>query len=284
MDRATEAVYSFFLAKGFTKSAKKLLSEISGAVAPSAANDDLLNAWHKKHPAPATSTSKKDDSSSSSSSSDSSDSDSDDEPAKKSTAPAKSAVSESKEADSDSSSSSDSDNDSDSSSSSDSDSGVKVQLKNEAKGGSSSDSSSSSDSDDSDSDSDSSDDEAAAEANTKRIMAERARKATEAAAAAAAWQPSSPTLDRKKSGEKRKSGEAFRRVDSEEWSKEIITGLEDNSYEQTFGGAGYGAKASEKLITVRGKDFRHEKTKKKRGSYRGGEISLAVNGFKYEDE
>ena len=50
-----------------------------------------------------------------------------------------------------------------------------------------------------------------------------------------------------------------------------------------FGNDGYGAKASEKLMTVRGKDFRHEKTKKKRGSYRGGEITLASNSFKYDD-
>ena len=36
-------------------------------------------------------------------------------------------------------------------------------------------------------------------------------------------------------------------------------------------------------IQVRGKDFRHEKTKKKRGSYRGGSISLDSFSFKYSD-
>ena len=51
----------------------------------------------------------------------------------------------------------------------------------------------------------------------------------------------------------------------------------------TFGSSGYGAKASEKLMTVRGKDFRHEKTKKKRGNYRGGTISLASNSIKYPE-
>lgn len=50
----------------------------------------------------------------------------------------------------------------------------------------------------------------------------------------------------------------------------------------TFGSGGYGAKASEKLMTVRGKDFRHEKTKKKRGSYRGGTISLESHSIKYD--
>jgi hypothetical protein len=53
---------------------------------------------------------------------------------------------------------------------------------------------------------------------------------------------------------------------------------------KAFGDDGYGAKASAVLMQVRGKDFRHEKTKKKRGSYRGGEITLASNSFKYNDE
>lgn len=47
-----------------------------------------------------------------------------------------------------------------------------------------------------------------------------------------------------------------------------------------FGGAGWGAKASNTLLQVRGKDFRHEKTKKKRGTYRGGAIDGGVNSIK----
>ena len=54
------------------------------------------------------------------------------------------------------------------------------------------------------------------------------------------------------------------------------------SDEKQFGEDGYGAKASKVLVAVRGKDFRHEKTKKKRGSYRGGTITLGSNSFKYE--
>ncbi|KAJ1404032.1 SRP40, C-terminal domain-containing protein [Ochromonadaceae sp. CCMP2298] len=50
-----------------------------------------------------------------------------------------------------------------------------------------------------------------------------------------------------------------------------------------FGEDGYGAKASKVLLAVRGKDFRHEKTKKKRGSYKGGTISLDSVSFKYSD-
>lgn len=51
----------------------------------------------------------------------------------------------------------------------------------------------------------------------------------------------------------------------------------------TFGQGGYGFKASEKLSKVRGKDFRHEKTKKKRGSYRGGEISMSSYSVKFDE-
>ena len=35
---------------------------------------------------------------------------------------------------------------------------------------------------------------------------------------------------------------------------------------------------------VRGKDFRHEKTKKKRGAYRGGVIDNAVNSVKFDSD
>lgn len=38
------------------------------------------------------------------------------------------------------------------------------------------------------------------------------------------------------------------------------------------------------LAQVRGKDFRHEKTKKKRGAYRGGAIDGGVRSFKYESD
>jgi hypothetical protein len=62
----------------------------------------------------------------------------------------------------------------------------------------------------------------------------------------------------------------FQRVDEEKALQKAI--IVDNRYEAVFGASGYGAKANEKLKTVRGKDFRHEKTKKKRGSYRGGAI------------
>ncbi|CAH2069666.1 unnamed protein product [Thlaspi arvense] len=63
--------------------------------------------------------------------------------------------------------------------------------------------------------------------------------------------------------------------------------LKDNSYWAKDGAdSGYGAKAQEVLGQVRGRGFRHEKTKKKRGSYRGGEIDLQSHSvkFDYSDE
>ncbi|GMH32748.1 hypothetical protein BSKO_00582 [Bryopsis sp. KO-2023] len=76
---------------------------------------------------------------------------------------------------------------------------------------------------------------------------------------------------------------AFRRVQANDWLDK--KGALDNSYEATFGNEGWGAKAQEVLGKVRGKDFRHEKTKKKRGSYRGGVInSNAVNSTKFDSD
>lgn len=45
----------------------------------------------------------------------------------------------------------------------------------------------------------------------------------------------------------------------------------------------WGEKANQDLKFTRGKSFRHEKTKKKRGSYRGGQIDTSVNSIKFED-
>ncbi|KAK9097785.1 hypothetical protein Syun_024830 [Stephania yunnanensis] len=59
--------------------------------------------------------------------------------------------------------------------------------------------------------------------------------------------------------------------------------LQDNSYWAKDGAeTGYGAKAQEVLGQVRGRDFRHEKTKKKRGSYRGGQIDQQSHSIKFQ--
>ncbi|XP_042489145.1 suppressor protein SRP40 isoform X2 [Macadamia integrifolia] len=83
-----------------------------------------------------------------------------------------------------------------------------------------------------------------------------------------------------------KSVNAFQRVKVEE-VKFVDERLQDNSYWAKDGAdTGYGAKAQEVLGQVRGRDFRHEKTKKKRGSYRGGQIDLQTHSikFNYSDE
>jgi nucleolin len=45
----------------------------------------------------------------------------------------------------------------------------------------------------------------------------------------------------------------------------------------------WGEKANKDLINTRGKSFRHEKTKKKRGSYRGGKIDTNTYSIKFEE-
>lgn len=90
------------------------------------------------------------------------------------------------------------------------------------------------------------------------------------------------TKDAAPSGRGGTAARAFKRVDESQWLGK--KGSWNNSYEATFGDAGWGAKAQAVLGQVRGKDFRHEKTKKKRGSYRGGAIdSGAVCSYKFDD-
>ncbi|KAK6126566.1 hypothetical protein DH2020_039677 [Rehmannia glutinosa] len=83
-----------------------------------------------------------------------------------------------------------------------------------------------------------------------------------------------------------KTVNAFQRVKVEE-VEFVDERLQDNSYWAKDGAeTGYGAKAQEVLGQVKGRDFRHEKTKKKRGSYRGGQIDLHSHSikFNYSDE
>ncbi|KAI0283065.1 SRP40, C-terminal domain-containing protein [Russula aff. rugulosa BPL654] len=61
--------------------------------------------------------------------------------------------------------------------------------------------------------------------------------------------------------------------------------LKDNSFESRVCPLShdYGARANRDLIVTRGDGFRKEKNKKKRGSYRGGDITLRSHSFKFED-
>ncbi|KAH8826894.1 SRP40, C-terminal domain-containing protein [Flagelloscypha sp. PMI_526] len=58
---------------------------------------------------------------------------------------------------------------------------------------------------------------------------------------------------------------------------------QDNRYESKAGPQNdYGAKAHADLIVTRGAGFRKEKNKKKRGSYRGGEITMSSHSIKFD--
>ncbi len=46
----------------------------------------------------------------------------------------------------------------------------------------------------------------------------------------------------------------------------------------------WGDKANRDLIKTQGKSFKHEKTKKKRGSYRGGAIDQSVCSIKFDSD
>jgi len=79
-------------------------------------------------------------------------------------------------------------------------------------------------------------------------------------------------------GQPRKSNTPFSRVKVDE-VKFADERLKDNTF-WSRGAAGndYGAKASADLIVTRGAGFRKEKGKKKRGSYRGGDITVRRTG------
>ncbi|KAJ7161491.1 SRP40, C-terminal domain-containing protein, partial [Mycena crocata] len=56
----------------------------------------------------------------------------------------------------------------------------------------------------------------------------------------------------------------------------------DNRYQMKAGPSNdYGQRAHNDLIVTRGAGFRKEKNKKKRGSYRGGEITMESHSFKF---
>ncbi|KAI8382286.1 SRP40, C-terminal domain-containing protein [Blakeslea trispora] len=78
-------------------------------------------------------------------------------------------------------------------------------------------------------------------------------------------------------------GTPFQRVKPEE-VEFYDERLKDNTYEAKGGSDinSYGFKASQDLIKVRGDKFRAEKNKKKRGSYRGGQISFESHSIKFE--
>lgn len=75
-------------------------------------------------------------------------------------------------------------------------------------------------------------------------------------------------------GQSRKTNMPFSRIKVDE-IKFVDERLKDNTFESRKAGYNdYGARASADLAVTRGAGFRKEKNKKKRGSYRGGEITV----------
>lgn len=73
----------------------------------------------------------------------------------------------------------------------------------------------------------------------------------------------------------------FRRVDPAQ-VEFLDEKLKSNAFSDKSGAAGsYGEKAYRDLLHTRGKGFRQEKNKKKRGSYRGGAIDTSVHSIKF---
>ncbi len=100
-------------------------------------------------------------------------------------------------------------------------------------------------------------------------------------------QPKTPAtfpLIKKKSKKNKQLSEVatpFRRVGNE---IAVDPRLEDNSFEAKGGSRGsWGEKANRDLKFTKGRSFRHEKTKKKRGSYKGGAIDTQVYSIKFDE-
>ena len=155
--------------------------------------------------------------------------------------------------------------------------------------GSSSGGDSSSNSSNSDSDSEESEDEAGI-ARLKAKNEARKRAMADAQEAIDAWMNNadktpSPQKVKKETSKNTSGSKAFKRVDTEVWSKEIISGLEDNTYEKTFGDGGYGARASAKLLKSKERSFSTRRQRQDRAAATRGAIdaSAASKSFKYAD-
>ncbi|KAL6298441.1 SRP40, C-terminal domain-containing protein, partial [Sparassis latifolia] len=84
-------------------------------------------------------------------------------------------------------------------------------------------------------------------------------------------------------GKPRKANSPFRRIKPETVHFHDQR-LANNGFDARGAGAGdYGERAARDLIVTRGAGFRKEKNKKKRGSYRGGEITLQSHSIKFDD-
>ncbi|KZT09766.1 uncharacterized protein LAESUDRAFT_646438, partial [Laetiporus sulphureus 93-53] len=88
-------------------------------------------------------------------------------------------------------------------------------------------------------------------------------------------------VNRNGKGKPRKSNTPFQRVKADGAKFDDVR-LQDNRYEARGAGANdYGERAARDLIVTRGAGFRKEKNKKKRGSYRGGDITMQSYSIKF---
>lgn len=76
----------------------------------------------------------------------------------------------------------------------------------------------------------------------------------------------------------------FQRIDESQWTTALPPELKDNSFWKKKND-GFAVKAAEQLGKVRGKDFRHEKSKKKKATWKGcGEIPMTVNSIQFASD
>ncbi|KAG7092929.1 hypothetical protein E1B28_009234 [Marasmius oreades] len=119
----------------------------------------------------------------------------------------------------------------------------------------------------------------------RRISEGGAGVATAVVSTARVELETAPTVQRKEQEKEaaakngRRTNERFQRVDPNKVTSQYVI---DNRYENKAAPKNdYGAKAHADLIVTRGAGFRKEKNKKKRGSYKGGEITMESHSFKF---
>lgn len=95
--------------------------------------------------------------------------------------------------------------------------------------------------------------------------------------------PTSVAIEKAKGHQKmnRKPNAPFQRIKTDQVAYHDER-LKDNTFVARNGaGNDYGQRAHQDLIVTRGAGFRKEKNKKKRGSYRGGEITMESHSIKF---
>merc|ERR1711939_1219957 len=129
----------------------------------------------------------------------------------------------------------------------------------------------------------SSDSESEAEPVAKKARVEEPAPSSSSEEEAATPTTKADELERQqKKRASRQPGERFQRIKADDVAYHDQR-LADNSFAGRQGEENdYGARASRDLLVTRGKGFTKEKNKKKRGSYKGGEITLKSHSIKFD--